>query len=77
MSERRHWSELEMEEKLCYYQWIDTLLEFGILPEMSIDERYAKIRRMYECDAGRNDLHIKDIWEQLDMPAPKRNKKPY
>jgi len=77
MSERRHWSELEMEEKLCYYQWIDTLSDFGILPEMSIDERYAKIRRMYECDVGRNDLHIKDIWDQLDMLAPKGKKKPY
>jgi len=75
MSEGRHWSELEMEEKLCYYQWMDTLLDFGVLPEMSVEERYEKIRRMYECDRGKTFItkdEFSSLWKYLNDTHSKK-----
>ncbi len=58
------WANLDVDEKLEYYEWVNRLIEIGCLPQLSLEEIERKVRRMHYADTSPTYTGFTD-WENI------------
>ena len=58
------WANLDVDEKLEYYEWVNRLIGVGCLPALSLEEIERKVRRMYYADVSPTYRGFTD-WENI------------